>query len=181
MILLKWKEHLIEPKQNKKIQNKSTVLFSIGSNLGNRIENILKAIKLLSIECSTDKNNISSYYETEPFGNSNQDWFINIALLAETELSPTNLLFFCKTIEFILGRKSAPIWSERIIDIDILLFDDLILDTPFLQIPHKHMLDRKFVLMPCAEIAGCIIHPIANKKISDLNLHCEDKCVVRKI
>ena len=163
------------------MQNKAKVLFSIGSNLGDRIENILEAIELLSIECTVAKQNISSFYETEPFGNPAQNWFINIALLAETELSPPNLLFFCKSIEFALGRRAAPVWTERLLDIDILLFDDLVIATSFLQIPHKYMCERKFVLEPCAEIAGDIIHPLANKKISELNLHCNDECVVRRI
>ena len=169
-------------------ENYSTVLFSLGSNMGNRTENILKAIEFLSFECEIEEQNISSFYETEPFycekfpiEKSEQNWFLNIALIAKTELSPTNLLFYCKTIEFVLGRKSAVVWSERPIDIDILLFDDLILDTQFLQIPHKFMLDRKFVLLPCSEIAGDFIHPIANKKISELYLQCNDKCVVKAV
>jgi len=158
----------------------ATVLLSLGSNLGNRIENIQNAIELLSAECTIEKQNISSYYETEPFGNAEQDWFINIALLVKTKLSPTNLLYFCKSIELALGRRPAPTWTARVIDIDILLFDNLIINTPFLQIPHKYMTERKFVLVPCAEIAGDIIHPITNKKISELNLNCKDKCVVQK-
>lgn len=162
-------------------KKQSKILLSIGSNLGNRIENIKKSIEQLSIVCAIEEKNISDYYESEPFGNPNQNWFINIALLAETDVTVFNLLYLCKSIEFALGREKAAKWTERIIDIDILLYDDLVVDLPNLTIPHKYMCERKFVLEPCSEIAGDLVHPIANKQISELNAICTDLCIVRKV
>ena len=161
-------------------EKKPKVLFSLGSNVGDRINNINVAVELLSEVCFIEKKNISSFYETEPFGNKEQNYFINIALIAKTDLSPENLLFICKTIEFELGRKQAPHWTERPIDIDILLFDNIILDIEKLIIPHKFLHLRKFVLVPATEIAANFVHPILNKNIAQLNDLCQDTSNVTK-
>jgi 2-amino-4-hydroxy-6-hydroxymethyldihydropteridine diphosphokinase len=159
---------------------KNKVLLSLGSNVGDRIDNINAAVELLSEVCFIEKKNVSSFYETEPFGNRNQNYFINIAVIAETDLSPENLLFICKTIEFELGRKHAPLWAERPIDIDVLLFNNIILNIEKFTIPHKFLHLRKFVLVPATEIARNFIHPILNKSIAQLNDLCQDTSNVIK-
>jgi 2-amino-4-hydroxy-6-hydroxymethyldihydropteridine diphosphokinase len=158
----------------------SKVLFSIGSNVGDKINNIITAVNLLSTVCEIEKKNISSFYETEPYGYQNQDWFMNIALVGTTDLPPESLLFICKSIEFLLGRKKQKRWSERVIDIDILLYDDLIVDAVRLKIPHPHMHKRRFVLVPAAEIGSDIIHPKNGKNISELLDECVDFFTVTK-
>ena len=155
------------------------IILSIGSNLGDRKQNIENAISLLSDNCTIHK--CSQIYETEPYGNINQNWFLNIVLIVDTLLTPENFLLTCKTIEFKLGRKDAPRWSERIIDIDILMYDTLILDTEQLTIPHKYLHLRNFVLIPFNDIAPDTIHPILNKTISQLLIECPDNSIVKII
>jgi len=139
----------------------------IGSNLGNRKENCERAIKLL--EAGNIKvTKRSSMIETEPWGIENQPKFINMAVEIETDLKPEELLQFLKKIEDEIGRSPAERWRPRIIDLDILLYDDLILKTPELEIPHPHIAEREFVLKPLAEIAPEKIHPVLKKSIKDL-------------
>ena len=152
----------------------SKILLSLGSNIGNRFENINNAIKLISEICKVQK--ISSFYETEPFGNVNQPWFINIVAIIETDLSAEILLFLFKTIEFEIGRRKTEMWTERIIDIDILLYDDILRELENLTIPHKFLHQRKFVLIPAFEIAEDFVHPLFNKSIRELNEECKDNC-----
>jgi 2-amino-4-hydroxy-6-hydroxymethyldihydropteridine diphosphokinase len=155
------------------------VIFSIGSNIGNRKENIYNAIYLLS-KCSINVIKTSSFYETEPYGNIKQNWFLNVVIIANSQFLPDNLLLICKTIEFDLGRRLSSHWGERVIDIDILMYDSLILNTPQLTIPHKYLHLRNFVLIPLKEIAPNVIHPILNKTISQLLIECPDNSIVIK-
>ena len=152
------------------------IILSVGSNLGDRKKNIDDAISLLSNTCNILK--CSEIFETEPFGNKDQSWFLNLVLIVNTRLSPGNLLFVCKTIENKLGRTDAPRWSERIIDIDILMYNDLILNTPQLIIPHKYLHLRNFVLIPLNDIAPNITHPILKKTISQLLIESPDNSIV---
>lgn len=147
------------------------VFLSLGSNLGDRLANIQQAVSLLGM---SDKINIiktSSFYETEPWGNKNQPWFLNAALALDTEYSPEDLLFVCQNIEHQLGRirNEKDKWSERAIDIDILMYDDKILSIgEKLTIPHPFMHARAFVLVPMLEVKADLIHPVFNKTISEL-------------
>ena len=146
-----------------------TAYIGIGSNLGDREENCERAIKLLE----AGKINVikrSSMIETEPWGVEDQPKFINMAVEIETNLEPEELLSLLKKIEFEIGRSPAERWRPRIIDLDILLYNDFILKTQELEIPHSHIAEREFVLKPLAEIAPDKIHPVLKKSIKDLLL-----------
>lgn len=151
-----------------------------GGNLGNRMDNLQKAIQLIKQHCGPIVLH-SSVYETAPWGFTDQPPFLNQALRIETELSPNALLKSLLTIESVLGRKREIKLGPRIIDIDILLFNDLILTSDKLTVPHPAMSKRRFVLMPLAEIASQKIHPVFKKSIQQLLEECEDELSVYKI
>ncbi|RJQ53523.1 MAG: 2-amino-4-hydroxy-6-hydroxymethyldihydropteridine diphosphokinase [Nitrospiraceae bacterium] len=146
-----------------------TAYIGIGSNLGNRDDNCERAIRLL-IENSVTVTKRSSMAETEPWGVREQPKFINMAVETETALSPQELLRLLKKIEEDVGRLPTSRWGPRIIDLDILLYDDLIMETPGLVVPHPNIAEREFVLKPLAEIAPEKIHPVLKKSIKDLYL-----------
>lgn len=129
----------------------SVVYLSLGSNLGNKEENIKKAMELLG-ENKVIIEKTSSFYETEPVSYKKQDNFYNLVIKGETTLSPENLLKAIKKIERALGRKKTKKWGPREIDIDILLYDDCKINIPNLKIPHPQMEKRRFVLEPLREI-----------------------------
>lgn len=141
--------------------------ISIGSNLGNRQRNCLRAIELLEKRGIIVKKK-SSMYETEPWGVKDQPQFINMALEVETGLEPHELLRTLKDVEREVGREVTFKWGPRIIDLDILLFNDLFLREDNLQIPHPLMHKRDFVLKPLCEIAPERIHPLLKVSICDL-------------
>ena len=113
---------------------------------------------------------LSGFYETEPWGFSSENTFLNAALRLETELKPEELLQVTEQVEADMGRKekSHGEYHDRIIDIDILLYDDLVIDTPRLVIPHPRMHERRFVLEPLCEIAPHVVHPVMKKSIAYL-------------
>lgn len=143
------------------------VYLSIGSNLGKREANCLKAIELLSRKVGTIKRR-SSMYETEPEGLKEQPQFINMAVELKTDLSPQRLLKTLKEIEKEMGRKMTIRGGPRIIDLDILLYDDLILREPELEIPHPLIHKREFVLKPLSEITPELREPLLGKTIMEL-------------
>ena len=151
----------------------TTVYIGIGSNLGRREENCGKAVKLLS-ERGIRVIRASSMIETEPWGVREQPRFINMAVEAETSLGPEELLAVLKNIEDELGRVPDVRWGPRTIDLDILLYGDLVMKTPELEIPHPGMKDRDFVLKPLAEIAPDKVHPVLKKSISALLKEIEE-------
>ncbi len=153
----------------------SKVYISLGSNLGDRQKNIEKAIKLIRNQPLVKVNKISPIYETEPVGFREQGWFLNLAIEIETTILPQELLAVLQGIETELGKKLERKWGPRTIDIDIILYDDIILELPDLQIPHKLMHTRAFVLIPLAQIAPNIKHPVLNKTIQELLNELEDK------
>jgi dihydroneopterin aldolase/2-amino-4-hydroxy-6-hydroxymethyldihydropteridine diphosphokinase len=143
------------------------VYISIGSNLGDREENCLKAIQLLSAAgISITKQ--STMFETEPWGLKEQPRFINMAVEAGTGEGPYRLLEILKEIERNMGRGKTTKWGPRIIDLDILFYDGLVIDTPELKIPHPLMHEREFVLGPLAEIAPDKVHPVLKKTVREL-------------
>ncbi|MEN3039274.1 MAG: 2-amino-4-hydroxy-6-hydroxymethyldihydropteridine diphosphokinase [Candidatus Kryptonium sp.] len=148
--------------------------LGIGSNLGDRIKYIQRALVALSKLPRTKITKISSLYETEPYGRKDQPWFVNIVAEIFTELSPFELFKKCKSIEKILGRQSRERWMEREIDIDILLYGDVVISTDEIQIPHPDMHNRRFVLIPLSEIAPKAVHPVFKKSISELLIECKD-------
>lgn len=136
--------------------------LSLGSNLGNKAENINSAIELLS-ERAGKVLKVSSNYETEPDGFLSENSFVNIALSLDTPLDALALLEVCEQIEKELGRKTKSVnlnYSDRVIDIDILYFNNMQLATDRLTLPHPRMHKRSFVLEPLAEIAPKLKHPI---------------------
>ena len=143
-----------------------TVYLGLGSNLGNRQENLDQALKLLALRMRLGK--VSSIYDTEPIGNVNQPRFLNLACEAFTRLSPEGLLALVKGIEQKMGRYSRS-GEPRIIDIDILLYGDKVINTRDLVIPHPQIADRSFVLVPLAEIAPDVVHPVTKKTIKEMN------------
>jgi 2-amino-4-hydroxy-6-hydroxymethyldihydropteridine diphosphokinase len=160
----------------------NTVYFSLGSNLGRRKDNLNKAIKFLA-EAGVKILKISSIYETEPVSKIKQGDFLNICIQAETELLPEKLLKLCKTIEKQMGRKPHRInrpgfYEPRIIDIDIILYGQKIIHKRNLQIPHKNMHLRRFVLEPLNEIAPNAYNPIKHKTVKELLKECKDKAIV---
>jgi len=141
--------------------------IGIGSNLGNRQENCLRAIELLQKK-GIIVTKRSSLYKTEPWGVKDQPRFINMAIEIDTSLEPKELLKILKNIEKELGREKSSKWGPRIIDLDILLFDDIILNEDNLKIPHPLMQERDFVLRPLCEIAPDIYHPLLKLSMYEL-------------
>lgn len=154
----------------------SKAYLSLGSNLGDRLSNIQQAVRLLTSDNNIKLLRASSFYETQPWGHSEQNWFINAAIAIETDLSPIELLRVCQDIESKLGRirEGKPKWSERVIDIDILFYDDLIFKNEILEIPHKYVHLRAFALVPMIEVNANLIHPVLNKNIIELHEALDD-------
>jgi 2-amino-4-hydroxy-6-hydroxymethyldihydropteridine diphosphokinase len=142
------------------------IYLSLGSNLGDRLVNLRNAIAFLPPKVQSVVQ--SSIYETEPWGYSDQPAFLNQIIKAETALDPLDLLAFLKEIELSMGRQETFRFGPRLIDLDILFYDNLILDTPKLTIPHPRIAERAFVLIPLADIAPDLYHPVFNKTIQEL-------------
>jgi 2-amino-4-hydroxy-6-hydroxymethyldihydropteridine diphosphokinase len=135
----------------------SIIYLGLGSNVGDRLANLRAAVMELPPEVSVVVE--SAVYETPPWGVEDQPGFLNMALKAETRLMPEALRGHVKRIERKVGRTETYRWGPRVIDIDILLYDDRIVDTPKLVIPHAQMHKRPFVLVPMASIAPDVVHP----------------------
>jgi len=159
-----------------------TVYLSLGSNMGDRAQNIARAIEALA-ERGVRVMRQSSLYETEPI-DARGGWFLNCAIEAETDLMPLQLMNALLAVERSLGRRRAPraegMKEARTIDLDILLFGSSIVHAPQLEIPHPRMAERRFVLVPLAEIAGGVQHPVLKKTITELLADTPDKSRIRK-
>ena len=145
----------------------SVSYIGIGSNLGNRQENCLRAVEILE-KRGIKVQKKSSLYETEPWGVTDQPRFINMVVQIETTLKPNDLLRLLKNIEGEIGRQDSFHWGPRIIDLDILLYNALVLNEENLRIPHPHLHEREFVLKPLNEIAPDVIHPLFHVTIDKL-------------
>ncbi len=156
------------------------VFLGIGTNLGNRENNLEQAIARIEEYIGRILKS-SSIYETEPWGFQPKDEFLNMVVKVETTLTPSGLLGRILMIESLLGRvRGQKQYISRLIDIDILLYVDLIVNEESLKIPHPLLHERKFVLVPLCEIASEMIHPVLKKSIADLLEICEDKSEVKK-
>jgi 2-amino-4-hydroxy-6-hydroxymethyldihydropteridine diphosphokinase len=151
----------------------STAYLSAGSNLGDRAAHLKSAIGGLS-SAGIDVMRVSPVYETEPVGHVLQPWFLNIAVCVQTRLAPEALLRRLLDVEVSRGRVRDVPGGPRTLDLDLLLFDDLILDTPALRIPHPRMAQRRFVLVPLAEIAPALVHPQLGMTVLQLRDSCRD-------
>ncbi len=156
------------------------VILSLGTNLGDRELNLQCAIKSIMDNIGFDVN-LSHIYETEPWGFECNESFLNMVLSVNTNLDPEHLLKMCMKIEKEMGRKRTGSggYEARIIDIDILFYEDLVISKKGLIIPHPYIQMRRFILEPLTELASDFVHPVLNKKISELNSECNDKGVVR--
>jgi 2-amino-4-hydroxy-6-hydroxymethyldihydropteridine diphosphokinase len=144
--------------------------LGLGSNLGNREENIKNAISRLSSDPEIHITTRSSMIETKPYGNIDQPYFINSVIEIDTDIPAENLFSKCITVENELGRKRNEKWGPRTIDIDILFYNDQIINSQKLTIPHPDLHNREFVLYSLNEICPDFIHPVINKKIKELYL-----------
>lgn len=158
----------------------NTAFLLTGGNLGDRLQNLHQAVKLIEKNCG-DIISHSCIYETAPWGFSSQPNFYNQALCINTLLDADNLMLALLDIENSMGRKRNVKMGPRSIDIDILLMNDMIYSSQIVTIPHPHLAERRFVLTPLAEIAGEIVHPVFNKSISELLADCKDELPVYKI
>ncbi len=162
----------------------SIAFLGIGTNLGNKESNLDHAIEKIEEYIGRILKS-SSIYETEPWGFQAKNEFLNMAVMVETELVPSELLKKVLNIELLLGRIRGKkhysfSYSSRLIDIDILLYENIIIDEPDLKIPHPLMHHRKFVLVPLCDIAPEMIHPVLKKSFRLLLENCEDPGEVKK-
>lgn len=148
----------------------ATLYLSIGTNLGNRQYNLNTALTLIGKRIGTVQA-VSTIIETEPWGYESANRFLNMAAIVQTELNPQQVLQSAKSIEKKMGRTvktGAEGYKDRVIDIDLLMFDNLVTDSPELTLPHKLMHKRRFVLEPLAEIAPELEHPVLQKTVKEL-------------
>ena len=146
------------------------VYLSLGSNLGDRLSNIQQAVCLLNLDNDVKLLKASSFYEAEPWGGVAKNWFVNAIIEVSTSLSPEELLIVIKRIEAQLGRERSENreYTDRTIDIDILFYDDKLINTENLVIPHRFFHKRAFMLVPMLEIAQDFVHPLFHKTVSEL-------------
>lgn len=157
----------------------NTAYLILGGNKGDKLQNLQQAILLLGSKVGTITKK-SDIFVTAAWGNTNQPDFFNQAICIETLLSPKELLKEIISIEQTLGRiRSHEKWMERTMDIDILFYNDAIIDTEDLKIPHPFIQERKFVLVPMEQLSPGLIHPILKKNIRTLLFECADELDVK--
>jgi 2-amino-4-hydroxy-6-hydroxymethyldihydropteridine diphosphokinase len=157
----------------------NTAYLLIGGNLGDRAAYLAEAINQISAQCGRVIST-SSIYETAAWGNVNQPAFYNQAVKLVTILSPEALIERLLAIENEMGRVRTEKYGPRTIDLDILMINDIVIDTPTLTIPHPQLHNRRFALLPLHEIAPALHHPVLNKTIHELLLNCLDTLDVQK-
>lgn len=145
----------------------SIAYIALGSNLGDKEKNLRRALLLLTQQ-GVEVVRVSSFLSTEPYGVTDQPQFLNAVACVRTSLAPLALLDVLLATELAMGRVRLRHWGERNIDLDLLLYEDVVLDTPRLRLPHPDMQNRDFVLLPLAEIAPELKHPTLEKTIYEL-------------
>jgi 2-amino-4-hydroxy-6-hydroxymethyldihydropteridine diphosphokinase len=148
-----------------------TVYLALGSNLGDRLANLKQAIDSLTPQMEVKAK--SSVYETPPWGYEDQPKFLNQVVKAKTYLDPEPLLKHLKRLEVALGRQPSFPNGPRLIDMDILFYDDLILNTSSLVIPHPRLQERGFVLLPLMELGPDLVHPLSKKSVREMAAQCD--------
>ena len=143
--------------------------ISVGSNMGDSLQNCCNGIALLCNDGTVELVARSRFYETQPVDYLEQDWFINAAISVRTTLSPHDLLSKIQAVQKSVGRKSGGVrFGPRVLDLDIIFYDDLILDSPRLVIPHPRMAKRRFVLQPICDIDPTVKHPELGHNVQEL-------------
>jgi len=155
-------------------------ILLLGGNIGDRLSFLKNAIKEISVHCG-DVQKISSIYETAAWGVENQPNFYNQVIKVKSHLSPEIFLQTILKIEKNLGRIRFHKWGERVIDIDILFINDLIINTESLTVPHPQLHKRRFTLIPLLEVSPNLNHPLLNKTITELLVDCLDQLQVSKV
>ena len=145
----------------------SIAYIALGSNLGDKEKNLRNALLLL-IQQGIEVERVSHFISTEPYGVTDQPQFVNAVARVRTSLAPLALLDVLLATELAMGRVRLRHWGERNIDLDLLLYEDVVMDTPRLHLPHPDMQNRDFVLLPMAEIAPELVHPTLQKTILEL-------------
>ena len=144
-----------------------TAYIALGSNLGDKEKNLHRALLLL-MQQGVEVIKVSSFFKTEPYGVTDQPQFLNAVCEVRTSLAPLALLDVLLATELAMGRVRLRHWGERNIDLDLLLYGDMVMDTERLRLPHPDMQNRDFVLLPLAEIAPEVVHPVLKKTMEEL-------------
>jgi 2-amino-4-hydroxy-6-hydroxymethyldihydropteridine diphosphokinase len=175
------KQKLLNQGMNCRILKKNISYIALGSNIGDRFDNLARAIQ----EIIQDKNNviqdISSIYETLPYGYKDQGNFYNAVIKIKTSYQLLELLDLLKSIEQKIGREKSTKWGPREIDLDILFYNNLIYSDDRVTVPHKEVAKRDFVLVPLSESAPDLYHPVLNQKICDICISDSEETVINKI
>jgi 2-amino-4-hydroxy-6-hydroxymethyldihydropteridine diphosphokinase len=159
---------------------KARTYLSLGSNLGDRRRYLEQAVEELQA-AGLEVIRVSSFYQTEPVGGVAQDWFLNCAVQGETELPPLALLRRLQEIEGKLGRRREMAGGPRTVDLDLLLYEDQVMNSPELALPHPRLAERRFVLEPLSEIAPQARHPLSGRTMAELLAALPDRSRVEKL
>lgn len=153
-----------------------TAVIAIGSNLGRKLENCRNAIDSLERLPASRVVDTSPFYRTAPIGYEDQDWFVNAAVVLDTALAPFELLDALQEIERRAGRTRPSVrFGPRVLDLDIIFYDDAVIDTPMLTVPHPRMHERRFVLRPICDMDSAFVHPVLGQPVQTLLDRIQDE------
>jgi len=158
----------------------NTAYIGLGSNIGDRKKNILSALEIISSLKGNKIESVSSLYESSPYGNEDQDNFLNAVIKLSTSFDHQNLLKILKEIEVKIGRIFRERWGPREIDLDILFYNNLIFSNEIITLPHEGVIYRDFVLVPLCEIEPELIHPVYDKKVCEFLSELKVKSILQK-